>query len=164
MLRGSRDFDTTNDYADFVRQMVERRNRLVQGKLEQEAEGRPHRRTNRLRGESRLPSGKTWETFEHHWMPLALRRQLGYLAQGVEESEVFFTLIAECYERRSLGFTKNLVFSEWEYIFANPMAIAAAVERAVLHSVILEFDIPSYRTDTAQRRGEEREVVTGKNS
>ena len=36
MLRGSRDFDTEDDYADFVRQMVERRNRLVQGKLEQE--------------------------------------------------------------------------------------------------------------------------------
>ena len=36
MLRGSRDFDTVDDYGDFVRQMVERRNRLVQGKLEQE--------------------------------------------------------------------------------------------------------------------------------
>ena len=36
ILRGSRDFDTADDYANFVRQMVERRNRLVQGKLEQE--------------------------------------------------------------------------------------------------------------------------------
>ena len=36
ILRGSRAFDTVDDYADFVRQMVERRNRLVQGKLEQE--------------------------------------------------------------------------------------------------------------------------------
>ena len=36
MLRGSRDFDTVGHYADFVRQMVARRNRLVQGKLEQE--------------------------------------------------------------------------------------------------------------------------------
>ena len=30
------------------------------------------------------------------------------------------TLIAERYERRSLGITSNLVFSEWERIFANP--------------------------------------------
>ena len=30
--------------------------------LEQEAENRRHRRINRLRRESRLPSGKTWET------------------------------------------------------------------------------------------------------
>ena len=36
MLRGSRDFDTVDHYADFVRQMVARRNRLVKGKLEQE--------------------------------------------------------------------------------------------------------------------------------
>ena len=47
---------------------------------------------------------------------------LGYLPQGAEESEVLFTLIAERYERRSLGITSNLVFSEWERIFANPMA------------------------------------------
>ena len=36
ILRGSRDFDTIDDYADFVLQMVNRRNRLVQGDLEQE--------------------------------------------------------------------------------------------------------------------------------
>ena len=36
ILRGSRDFDTVDDYASFVRQLVERRNRLAEGKLEQE--------------------------------------------------------------------------------------------------------------------------------
>ena len=36
MLRGSRDFDTVDHYADFIRQMVARRNRLVKGKLDQE--------------------------------------------------------------------------------------------------------------------------------
>ena len=39
-----------------------------------------------------------------------------------------FTLIAERYERRSLGITSNLVFSQWEHIFANPMATAAAID------------------------------------
>ena len=52
---------------------------------------------------------------------------LGYLPQGAEESEALFTLIAERYERRSLGITSNLVFSQWERIFANPMATAAAI-------------------------------------
>ena len=79
---------------------------------------------------------------------------LGYLPQGAEESEVLFTLIAERYERRSLGITSNLVFSEWERIFANPMAI----DRVVHHSVILEFDVSSYRTDAAQQRGQAGEV------
>ena len=50
--------------------------------LEQEAEDRRHRRINRLRRESRLPAGKTWETFEHDRVPLALRQQLDHLAQG----------------------------------------------------------------------------------
>ena len=46
----------------------------------------------------------------------------------------------------------NLVFSEWEKVFANPMATAAAIDRIVHHSVILEFDLPSYRTNAAQNR------------
>ena len=36
ILRGSRDFHTADDYAQFVQEMVDRRNRLVRGKLEQE--------------------------------------------------------------------------------------------------------------------------------
>ena len=80
---------------------------------------------------------------------------LGYLPQGAEESEVLFTLIAE---RRSLGITSNLVFSQWEHIFANPMATAAAIDRVVHHSVILEFDVPSYRTGVAQKRNQEQGV------
>ena len=36
ILRGSRDFHTADDYVGFVQQMVEKRNRLVKGKLEQE--------------------------------------------------------------------------------------------------------------------------------
>ena len=96
---------------------------------------------------------------------------LGYLPQGAEESEVLFTLIAERYERRSLGITSNLVFSEWEKVFANPMATAAAIDRIVHHSVILEFDVPSYRTNAARNRQVDRESdrqnswrTTGKNS
>ena len=76
---------------------------------------------------------------------------LGYLPQG-EESEVLFTLIAERYERRSLGITSNLVFSQWEHIFANPMATAVAIDRVVHHSVILEFDVSSYRIGVTQKR------------
>ena len=179
-----------------------------------------------MRKESRLPSGKTWETFEHGRLPLALRQQLdqlargefvergvnvlafglpgtgkthalcalahrlveagrsvffapayrlvqdllaakralalprqlrkldsfdflllddlGYLPQGAEESEVLFTLIAERYECRSLGITSNLIFSQWDHIFANPSSTAAAFHRMVHHSVILEFEVPPF--------------------
>ena len=37
--------------------------------LEQEAEDRRQRRIGRLRTSSRLPAGKTWETFEHDRVP-----------------------------------------------------------------------------------------------
>ena len=50
--------------------------------LEEEAEDRRHRRISRLRKESKLPSGKTWETFEHDRMPLPLRQQMDQLANG----------------------------------------------------------------------------------
>ena len=39
MLRGSRDFNSLEEYGGFVRKVIDRRNRLVMGKLEQE---RPH--------------------------------------------------------------------------------------------------------------------------
>ena len=41
MLRGSRDFSSLEEYTGFIRKVVDRRNRLVQEKLEQE---RPHLR------------------------------------------------------------------------------------------------------------------------
>ena len=50
--------------------------------LELEAEDRQQRRTTRLRRASRLPPGKTWDTFERHRLPARLQQQLGELAQG----------------------------------------------------------------------------------
>jgi hypothetical protein len=44
------------------------------------------------------------------------------------------------------------VFSEWERIFTNPLTTAAAIDRLVHHAVILEFNVPSYRTADAQER------------
>ena len=212
--------------------------------LEQEAEDRRIRRVDRLRRASKLPAGKTWDTFEHDRVSVKLRQQLGrlgegdfvdrgvnvlafgmpgtgkthatcaighrlvesgrsvlfipayrlvqdmlaakrdlelprmlrkldnfdllviddlgYLTQRAEESEVLFTLIAERYERRSLGITSNLVFSEWEKVFANPMATAAAIDRIAHHSVILEFDVPSYRDQCGPESSDSQEVRPAK--
>ena len=48
--------------------------------------------------------------------------------------------------------TSNLVFSEWERIFKDPMTTAAAIDRLVHHSVILELNLPSYRMEAAQKK------------
>ena len=66
--------------------------------------------------------------------------------------EVLFTLLAHCYEHRSVLLTSNLVFSDWERIFKDPMTTAAAVDRLVHHSVILELNLSSYRMEVAKKR------------
>lgn len=81
---------------------------------------------------------------------LVILDDIGYVAQSAEEAEVIFTLMAERYERKSLLLTSNLVFSQWDRIFGNPMATSAAIDRLVHHSVILEFDVQSYRTHGAR--------------
>jgi len=82
---------------------------------------------------------------------------LGYVQQTPDEAEVLFTLIAERYERRSLILTSNLVFSEWDRIFKNPMTTAAAIDRLVHHAVILEIDRTSVRAEDAKLRKEGKE-------
>jgi DNA replication protein DnaC len=47
--------------------------------------------------------------------------------------------------------TSNLVFSDWERIFKDPMATAAAIDRLVHHATILEFNVASYRTRKRRR-------------
>ena len=70
---------------------------------------------------------------------------IGYVQQSREEMEVLFTFLSERYERKSLLITSNLVFSEWDKIFKDPMTTAAAIDRLVHHSIILELDGDSYR-------------------
>jgi DNA replication protein DnaC len=76
---------------------------------------------------------------------------LGYVQQSRDEMEVLFTLLAERYERGSVMITSNLPFSKWESIFKDPMTTAAAIDRLVHHSVILELNVSSYRLEQAQR-------------
>jgi DNA replication protein DnaC len=93
-------------------------------------------------------------------LPRALRKldlfevilldDLGYVQQSPEEAEVLFTLLAERYERRSVMVTSNLVFSQWDRIFRDQMATAAAIDRLVHHAVMLEFDVPSFRSDRSR--------------
>ncbi len=78
---------------------------------------------------------------------------IGYVQQSREEMEVLFTLLAHCYERISVMITSNLPFSKWEKIFKDPMTTAAAIDRLVHHSVILDVNIESYRLEMAKKRG-----------
>lgn len=76
---------------------------------------------------------------------------IGYVQQSREEMEVLFTLLADRYESASTLITSNLQFSEWEKIFKDPMTTAAAIDRLVHHSMILELNLPSYRLEQAKK-------------
>lgn len=86
---------------------------------------------------------------------------IGYVQQSSEEMEVLFTLLADRYEKGSIMITSNLPFSKWDKIFKDPMTTAAAIDRLVHHSVILELNISSYRLETA---GNIIDEATGKNN
>jgi DNA replication protein DnaC len=75
---------------------------------------------------------------------------IGYVQQSREEMEVLFTFLAERYERKSVLITSNLVFSEWNRIFKDPMTTAAAIDRLVHHAVILEMTGTSVRAEKAK--------------
>src|SRR5713226_751469 len=75
---------------------------------------------------------------------------IGYVQQDRDEMEVLFTFLAERYERKSVMITTNLVFSEWERIFKNPMTTMAAIDRVIHHCVILDMmAVESYRAQQA---------------
>jgi len=78
---------------------------------------------------------------------------LGYVQQSREEMEVLFTFLADRYERRSVLVSSNLVFSQWDQLFKDPMTTMAAVDRLVHHAIILEFDGESRRAPRGKERG-----------
>ncbi|MDA1142068.1 MAG: IS21-like element helper ATPase IstB [Planctomycetota bacterium] len=83
---------------------------------------------------------------------------IGYVQQSREQMEVLFSLLAHRYERGSILVTSNLPFSKWEVIFKDPMTTAAAIDRLVHHSVILEMNLTSYRMEAAKSKRNDTEA------
>jgi len=89
---------------------------------------------------------------------------IGYVQHNRDEMEVLFTLLAHRYEHRSVLLTSNLVFSQWEKIFKDPMTTAAAIDRLVHHSIILELNLPSYRMEAAKKSLRPETTIAGEHS
>jgi DNA replication protein DnaC len=77
---------------------------------------------------------------------------IGYVQQSRDEMEVLFHFLAERYEKKSVVITSNLVFSQWDQIFKDPMTTMAAVDRLVHHATILEFTGDSHRAQSAKAK------------
>src|SRR6266581_1496372 len=86
---------------------------------------------------------------------------IGYVQHDRDEMEVLFTFLSERYETRSVMITTNLVFSEWNHIFKNPMTTMAAIDRVVHHSVILDMmEVESYRVTEANHHRKLQQEAT----
>ena len=88
---------------------------------------------------------------------------IGYVQQDRDEMEVLFTFLSQRYERRSVIITSNIVFSQWDRIFKDPMTTAAAIDRLVHHSIILEMTGDSIREQEAKANQAPRTTTTAKN-
>jgi DNA replication protein DnaC len=87
---------------------------------------------------------------------------IGYVQHDRDEMEVLFTFLAERYEHKSVMLTTNLVFSEWQRIFKDPMTTLAAIDRVVHHSVILDMmSEESYRAEVANQHHLSEETGSG---
>jgi retron-type reverse transcriptase len=101
----------------------------------------------------------SFDQIEHSWMIKFVEHRIGdrrivrliqkWLKGGVMEQGRWF----EAEEGTPQGAViSNLPFSKWEAIFKDPMTTAAAIDRLVHHSVILELNIPSYRMEQAKKK------------
>jgi len=79
--------------------------------------------------------------------------ELGYVPHNQDGADLFFQLISQRAERKSMVITTNLTYSEWEQVFLNPRTTAAVVDRIILNCET--FNIggdESFRSLTAKKQ------------
>ncbi len=77
---------------------------------------------------------------------------ISYMRRSELETSVLFELICHRYERKSLLFTSNQPFREWDDISPSGSMSVAAVDRLVHHCHIIGFKGESYRQKAAAAR------------
>lgn len=82
---------------------------------------------------------------------------ISYIPYNRDETDVLFVLLAERYEKRSVIITSNLVFSQWDSIFKDPMTTRAAIDRLVHHATILELNESYRQAEAVKRRKKEQD-------
>lgn len=78
--------------------------------------------------------------------------ELGYVPYDQEGGDLFFQLISQRAERKSLLITTNLTYSEWTEVFGNPRTTKAAVDRVIYNCETFNIKGPSWRELIATKR------------
>lgn len=75
--------------------------------------------------------------------------ELGYVPLGERGAELFFQVIADCYEQKSLIITTNIEFSKWVGIFMDKKITTAILDRIIHHGHVVIFTGSNYRMNNA---------------
>lgn len=80
--------------------------------------------------------------------------ELGYVPHDQDGANLFFQLISQRHERKSLLITTNLTYSEWDKVFLNGLSTQAAVDRIIHNCETLNIEGPSWRAEEARKRAQ----------
>lgn len=83
--------------------------------------------------------------------------ELGYIPESKEGADLFFQLISQRYERKSLLITTNLAYSEWDKVFLNDITTGAAVDRIIHDCETFTLSGKSRRLNDAQSKKLDKE-------
>jgi DNA replication protein DnaC len=86
--------------------------------------------------------------------------ELGYIPQTEEGANLFFQLISQRTERKSLLITTNLTYSEWDKVFLNTLTTQAAVDRIIHNCETFNITGPSWRAEVAKKRQKLKSKLT----
>jgi DNA replication protein DnaC len=78
--------------------------------------------------------------------------EIGFITLHKEASELLFQVVSECYEQKSLIFTSNLEFAQWNTVFGHDKLTAAMISRLIHHSHIVVFGGADHRLEESMRR------------
>ncbi len=77
--------------------------------------------------------------------------EIGYLTYDAHAADLLFQVVSRRYEAKSIIFTTNLPFKQWDTVFPNASCAVALIDRLTHHAEILSIEGESYRKREAER-------------
>lgn len=78
--------------------------------------------------------------------------EIGYSPIDKKEANLFFNLISELYEKKSVIITSNKSFNEWAEMLGDEIMATALLDRLLHHSKIFNLDGPSFRINNINKK------------
>ena len=83
---------------------------------------------------------------------LVIIDEIGYSPIEKREANLFFNLISEMYEKKSVVITSNKSFNEWAEMLGDEVMVTALLDRLLHHSKIFNLTGESYRIKNMNKK------------